>query len=351
MASIIDNFVSVNIKRHKGFLTSGRYNTAVYVVGTTNVDEYYALDGSAAGTGTKTDPKAPDSTDPMMKTFFDNGGQILHKISSGNLDWEDLPIDEIVAFKQNAANPSAWPGGSDFEYPEGKYQKIFIVPATSTTTLADAHSGLAAKYTSNAGACTSVAAAAAYFTKINLLEADSVKDYAFTAETVATGDVTSDSDTIKNCITNNINCNALISGKVRNIGGNDSVGEGLTNLFMRIVLQQELANNIMAAIAGKIKYDELGKSILSATIANTMSTFINNGYIYTQKVWTDPDLYIDGEKVIATNTPLVGGYVIHISPFNSLTNEERKKGIFPNITILYGDFMGIRKVTIAGEVF
>ena len=170
----------------------------------------------------------------------------------------------------------------------------------------------------------------------------------FTAETVDNGSQLTDDTDVKACIQNNINCDAYLAGSIRNIGGNDSTGEDITNLFMRIVLQQVLSNTLLNLLASKIKINQSGVISVKNACSAALQRFVNNGYIDTEKLWTEPDLYVDNEFVVAQDTPITGGYLVHVGKITKQNIADRQ---IPNVYILYGDSVGVRKIVVSGEVF
>lgn len=374
MSIKINNFVDINIVRSVRPLSAFEYNTAVYVVGTTAVDAYgyYANipDALASGAdGTKAKPYSKDTLgktsgsftpDALGAIFFNNNGQYLHVVANLKFDttekcwqytyngtkWIDLPLPEIVIFKSSSASVSDWNlVKSSID------QKIFIDSVTSDAAISDGDqkSGSIKKYTTaSTGAATNIAAVAAYFTNVKLDDASTIKDYAFTAEMVDTTDVVDQNSVVANCIGHNLNVDAYVAGAVRNIGGNDSTGEDIMNLFMRIALQQTAANRALQVIVSKVQLNTQGIAQIQSAITDELNRYVANGYISTEKIWTSDDLYINGELIIAHNNPLAGGYKVYIDKISAQNQADHSA---PDIYIIYGDQVGIRFIKISGEVF
>lgn len=392
MSINLSNFVNVSITKRDTSATAVAYDTAVYLIAKElNASEelvsaapgYYTLN-AAGGEGTKTSPRDPSvgnaATDGYIQTFFKNGGKYLHVITNLEFDeteglWKyaedntastaigsatlELPADEILMFK----SPTIVPGIQEDPYENvtwntlksGTNQKIFLngTSTTASITGSDAISGVVYKYNNGAGTFYGVAAIAAYYTKLSLTQGNSFKDYCFTKETIYSQTGTSQeicerNSAVNACITNNLNVDALVAGGVRNIGGNDVTGEEITNVYGRIVLTQELTNSLWTLLASKIRLDNTGVGKVLSSVSNVLQNFIYLGYISLGKVWTEEDLYLDGDLVIAQNSSLVSGYAIHISP---ITNVQITAKTFPNIYVYYGDQTGVRKIVLTGEVF
>ena len=380
MSIKINNFVDVNIVRSTKSLSEFVYNTAVYIAGESDVNNfgYYAnipsiLAGSADGTKAK--PRSKDilgktvettfTLDAFGKVFFDNGGQYLHVIQNVKFDtiencWQytedgttfvDLPLTEIVFFKASSTTATGWPSAAT-DIKEGIDQKLFLNAETiNFTDLPLSASGIIYKYIPSGAtetAETNIAALAAYLTKINLNDAETIKDYAFTAEIVNDEDVINTNSIVTECITNNINVDSYLSGAVRNIGGNDSTGEDIMNLILRIILQQTVSQKVLNLLISKIPLTTVGLAQIQSAVADELTRYVSNGYISTEKFWTADDLYIDGELIIAKNNPLASGYKIHIDSISAKNQEDHSA---PDIYIIYGDQVGIRFIKISGEVF
>lgn len=363
MSVRIDNFVSVNITRRTAF-AQAEYDTAVFVANADIGDYgYYTVSGGPTKRGTKADPYSiKDYIDDLpggVLIFFENGGKCLHIIegiaysTTSGTGWvatetgggeTELPLNEIVIFGPSvaaaaiAANPT-----------EGIYQKLFLVQQGDTATPETTASGLIYKVNDAVATTGDICGTiAAYYTKILLDDPRTIRDYMFTPETVATASQMNADEGVKECIAANLNCDTYLAGAVRNIGGNDSTGEDITNLFMRIVLQQVLSNALLNLLASKIKLNQNGIISVKNACSAVLQRFVNNGYIDPEKLWTEPDLYIDNNLVVAQDTPLTGGYLIYVGKITKQNIADRQ---IPNVYILYGDSVGVRKIVVSGEVF
>lgn len=347
MSVKLDNFISIDIKKHLTSSTSDLREVAVLFDAGAASELYYSKTGTGDGSSAAT-PATPFSggeyIDNYFKTFFENGGKILHVVNTLSA----IPQEEIV-IGLKGTKPTGWANSSL----TGPDQKIWVEEVTATSAISGVE-GQVAKYVPSAGAAMgSVCTVLAYYTQFKIYSANSAKGYNFTAESVVDDDkmlVTDNTDATA-CMTNHLNYDMYLANSVRNIGGDDVLGNDLTNLFMRIVLQQFLTARLVILLASKIKYDARGVVAVSNTIANELNRFVANGYINSEKIWEDEDLYIDNELIVSQGSPLTGGYTIHISGFDTLTASDRAAHKFPQVYILYGDSYDIRKIVIKGEVF
>lgn len=198
-----------------------------------------------------------------------------------------------------------------------------------------------------------IATVAAYLSQINIDNMETVKDYEFTKEEMNAddGSIIDDDAAIKKIIENDLNADAWLLSNIRNIGGNDTAGKDLVNQFMLICLHQTLTEELVQLLTTKVKYNNTGLTLISSVINSELQRYVNNGYLSTNKSWTEDDLVYNGYTVIKKNTPLTLGYKYIILPFSTLTPTEKKNHKLPNIYILISDNYSIRKIEIVGEVY
>lgn len=384
MSVRIENFVDVKITRRAVQESAGAYDTAVYVTSSATNAFYFINGKNGTGDGTKDNPKTIDavSGDNNLKyfgiEFFANGGKKLHVVNSLSFNSTDncwnftdkknatathLPVEEILIFDTSAIQTNA---NTNANTVSGIEKKIFV-NTTNSTSLSSYLPYTIAVYknvevsTNVAGEKPNVSAAPflAYYTKIIKNSSVDTSDLAFTktsfvdvVENSTTNQVVITEPTDANAkamITNNINFIATIAGVPMIIGGSDETGENdITNLFMQIVLQQTLTNALMKLLSSKIKLNTAGITSVKNAVGVELDKYVNYGYISTDKLWTEDDLYLDGELIAAKGSPLARGYVVHVSP---ITQENIKDHKIPTIYVLYGDSVGVRKIVVQGEVF
>lgn len=193
---------------------------------------------------------------------------------------------------------------------------------------------------------------AAYLSQIDVYEVNSVYDYNFTRESNLMFEDISDNifKTIEN---NNMNINIELAGESVNCGGNLKDSADLTNEFVRIILHQTLTEKLLILLMTKIKSTD-GLSKIYTTLSQELNNYLSNGYLTTDKIWTDSDYVIsyNGNKftIIEQGTALTNGYIIKILPISSLSTIDKEKHQTPPIYIIIADQWGIRKITINGEI-
>lgn len=375
MSVRIENFVDVKITRRAVQESAGAYDTAVYY-SSNDSKAYYFINGTgnSTATGDKKHPKTIDQASENVKKFgtefFANGGKKLHVIKSLTYNTEEncwmftdsnslqntsnvdiathLPVEEIVVFAEGVpdiATTNATLSGIE--------KKIHISSSNTPDSKPTSLSGKVSIYQNNAvsgSVDVSSAPLLAYYTNIFKNGNATPNDYSFTlctfTDAVTFADPTD--ETAKKMIENKINFIAEIAGGKRAIGGDTTAEEDITNLFMQIVLQQTLTNALMKLLSSKIKLNTAGITSVKNAVGVELDKYVNYGYISTDKLWTEDDLYLDGELIAAKGSPLARGYVVHVSP---ITQENIKDHQIPTIYVLYGDSVGVRKIVVQGEVF
>lgn len=322
----------------------------------------------------------PDSEEyKYAKYFFDNAGKKLKVIYSSaiidedpqkdttksayidilkSLDYTEIVVMSNATFEVSKEVAKEWSYIKETTTVEKDgisaiNQKIFIAEVNDLDVYnKEEIQFLILKYskTENSGI---IATVAAYLTQINIDNIDSVKDYEFTAEELNKTDesIIDDDAAIKKIIENDLNADVWLLNNIRNIGGNDTAGKDLVNQFMLICLHQTLTKQLVQLLTTKIKYNNTGLTLISSVINDELQRYVNNGYLATNKSWTENDLEYNGYTVIKKNTPLALGYKYIILPFSTLTPTERKNHKLPNIYILISDNYSIRKIEIVGEVY
>lgn len=316
-----------------------------------------------------------------IEAFFRNAGRKLYVVTVNSIDittpatsvvlteLRNLPMEYImvgfVADSDNA-NPTA---ESVFRAIAQAYnnemiaanepimQKIFVSEMTEAEYGNIDAAIKVENYVVKLGSQGIGASILAYYTAIDVYSYNSTQDYMFTTENYENDPTNSkyyvfDSDAlVKKAIAYDMNIDTKLIDRVKNIGGNDTAGYDLTNQFMLLVIQQTLTSVVIQVLENKIRYDASGLNTILNAIVQELNRYVNNGYLSTTKVWSDPALYYEGYKVIDTNTVLNSGYKVVILPFESLTPAERAAHQLPKIYILLADSYSIRKIVINGEVF
>lgn len=402
MSVKLTNFVDINITRHLMNIPTGTRNTATLVLiggttGTTPVPvtiQDILTDGIVTKElyekykTTTAFVNAISAYKDYVDAFFANGGVnlFLYNIPASKFNYTDLPViiadlpmeycmiglinadgtefrdqdlstikDSVIAYNDTAKKI---------------FGKIFVAEAALVDDITEFNSEYVSN-DSNLYACDNLvlkygdlgvgAATLAYYTQFNIYTADAAQDYAYTVEkfknVAASSGVTpktyviDDNEIVAAIIKYNMNCDIELAGQVRNIGGNDTNGNDLTNEFMLIVLHQTLTEQLVNLLTTKIKYNDKGMSAVINTISAELNRYVTNGFLTTNKVWTDGDLYYKNYKIISNNTLLNSGYKIVVLPYTTLSPEDIQAHKFPEIYILIADSYSIRKIVITGEVF
>lgn len=399
------NFVEVNINRHISSTASDLRNTACAIFYNASLVGNDTQDFGKL-TKTSTVPAALSDFEDYINAFFRNGGQLLHCIatkiapsvttgvapdpvvtianSAFTAIIKTLPMEEIMVGFAIKKTETTY-GESDFRLvaeayntahaTEKIYQKIFVseikpnptgaTPSTAGTIadLADYKSGDAKvvdqeNYVLKYGALGIGASVLAYYTQINIYATDSTEDYCYTKEkydedtsSTTYNFVFDDNEFVKLAMQLDINVDINLSNSVRVIGGNDTAGLSLTNQYMLLVMHQTLTTRLIELLTTKIKYNAQGLSLVLNTLTTELNKYVANGFLSTNRTWTEGDLYYNNYLVVSDNTLLNLGYKVVILPFESLNPEEIKAHQLPKVYILAADTYSIRKIVVNGELF
>lgn len=356
MSINVKNFVDINIAHHDVSSVNATRDTAVLFTteGTVGTDEIFssivAFSESYSDTFT--------ATLKYVQMFFNNGGNKLRVIQAIKTELElgtaiaELPNEHLVVAycgDQSFVKAVAQTREADTRN-YGVNRKILLMGVTTNTdesSIAD----LAMKYTKDLtlGAEMTIAA---YLTNINVYGTNTIHDYAFTKENIVA--MTDDEGTYQYCMQRNINVDVYLANSVRNVGGNLKNGLDLVNEFTLIVLQQTCTDRLLNLLVEKIK-GEHGLASIYSVLSEELDKYVTNGYLSTEKIWTNGDLNISyngvSYNIIQNNTQLNLGYHITILPLASLSTADKADKKTPPIYLIVADSYSIRKITINGEVF
>lgn len=356
MAIKYTNFIKININKRPEYSATSTREEAVLIVKadaakTYNLNSSNYLKSEAYTTYTK-----------QLDYFFLNGGHKLvikatnKELTATNINAiiDDLPIENIVIAIEGVENSIlATVAGNYNNHADGAENKIILANITDIKNLdsLDTANNLVYKY----GEEGSELSIAAYLTKLNIDNNDSVKDYAFTVEAKVNDDyiINKNADAEK-LLKANINFIGNLANQNRNLGGDDSNGNDIINVFVNIMMQQTLSEKLMNVLASKIKYDVNGLNIISANLTQELQRYLACGYLTTSKQWTD-DAWTVVENgitytIIGKNIALDKGFKFTILPFSSLTAEEKKNHQLPKIFLVIADNYSVRSITISGEI-
>ena len=210
----------------------------------------------------------------------------------------------------------------------------------------------------------------AYLSQINVYRG-TIADYCYTPETVSmfkptlsdgitenTGVLTSpivdDNSLFEELKKVNINCDINLSSYgIMEYGGNMTNGTDLVNDFIRIVLTQTVTDRILGVLRNKLRYNQVGLSLVSAAMSDELQRYKSFGYLSTEKIWSTEDLYDSTGRylIVSKNTPVTQGYLFKILPFTSLSTEDLQNHMLPSIYLVIADSYSIRTIEIVGKVF
>lgn len=291
-----------------------------------------------------------------LRMYFNNSG-VKVKCFSGELaDTTIASLDDKIIVLVQLGKTYTDTTDETCDYVDtlvGVKRKIIVgrIDATNETKsiLTKCNYGcLALKYSTIVGAEMAIAG---YLSSINVYDEDDVKDYDFTIEKGFENDkaisdkITTESDT-SSLADISINFDMYIADEMRNIGGNLTNGNSVVDEFILIVLQQLVTDNVMKTLSSKIK-GQSGISAIRTSISEILNNFVSSGYLVTDMLWTDKDLYITNsltsksELVISKNTPITTGYHIHMFKMG----DDRRS---VNSYIVLPTAKGIRYVDIQG---
>lgn len=393
----LKRFVDIDIKRHTAAIANGVRDTAV--IFSDEVSENYDRTfrsylsmltefGMSPGQGEQDPLELLNLQVPLIleyaKIFFDNGGIAL-RIIHADFSEDRFTVEHIKALANEyivcafcmadrsedmlmmrAGDDSAGP--DDFIASDGNYE--FVKSLANAMNADESVYGINEKlllaYTLNpesiptdsvknmivkygyAGAEMTIAA---YLTQINVYKANSIFDYAFTEEAIQPVPLTD--QVFAELELNNINVDYYLANAVRNLGGNCKDGADVTNTYVRIILHQTVTEQLLAALTEKVKGSS-GISKIYTAIVQELNNYVTNGYLTTDKIWTDNDLSVvyNGETydIITKGTALVEGYLVKILPYTALSSSDKAARKTPPIYIILADQYGIRQITINGEV-
>lgn len=357
----IKRFVNIDIHQKILSSVSSIRDTAVLLTSDGNANSNKVFSSYAAMLADNTF-KSYEETLKYAKVFFDNGGiklDIHCGIVSKDaivLEIKSLPTSEIVVayagdatMMEEAAIEITTQSGdvNDITKVYGINQKI-LLSRVATAKDDSSINNFAVKVSAIEGAEMTIAA---YLTKLSIYGTDTIHDYAFTSENIT---AEANNDAILGAVLdNNMNVDMTLVNAVRNLGGNLTNGLDIVNQYVLIVLQQTVTDRLLSLLTQKIK-GQSGISAIYTAIAGELGRYVTNGYLVTDKIWTDETKTVsyNGKTytLIEKNTPLTLGYRVVVLPYSSLSEDDKQNHKCPPIYIFLAESYGIRSITINGEV-
>lgn len=383
----------------------GRLNTHIPEGGSVEVDYYtsladyeYAIKtyNDAIPSGSEETPIADNSQSPILynyvKCFFANGGVKL-KIIGGfeltppgdNVPTEDeqkvtwilgecvkLKAEEIVitsdaseaileeVARQNITISVIGNGintSTSISALSGYKEKMFIA-STTTVSLTITSPEKIPNFVIKFGPVGIEMGLAAYLTQVNVSDSRTIQDYCYTIEDVSmfgNTAVVDDNTTFKTLVDKDFNVDTTLVNDVRNVMGNTVAHYNIMNYYMRIILTQTLTDRIINTLVTKIKFDRTGINKVINAITQELGIYNSNGYLNTDFIWTEDDLYYSFNGVdylvCSRNTPFKMGYKFIVLPISSLTQAQKDSHVFPPVYVVIADSMSIRQIVINGDAF
>lgn len=389
MSVQITNFVKINIKNHEFIGISGSRPTSLILNIVSDLSGYEDIKCTKSDYKNKLGDNKYKYLLVYANIYFDNGGnslKIIFATYNGDTDTfttnnfgtnvsfieliKSIPVEYVVMTaldsREGASNPAL-----NFKNKiellnneDGVYHKIFVeeyaISKLNNDFITTLNNSITPEnYVIKFGDKGISATVLAYYSKIDIYKPNVANDYTFTLEkfTSLGNDLkekyyTEINSNVVNVINNNLNIDAMLDqSNIRNIGGNDIAGQEITNQYMLILLHQTLSQRLLQVLINKIKYNDIGVATILGAINQELNRYVNNGYLYQDKIWRDSDLYYKNTLIINENTPLTTGYKVVILPFSTLEPDDIKAHKLPDIYILIGDSYFIRQINITGEVF
>lgn len=312
----------------------------------------------AKTTQTYTDDPIDPETGVTTKSKEEKFKEILKSLEySYIVVMSNITGADIVAFANKYNNES--------EDVTQLYKKYFLTSDKNAATLTSDDYFVAVKY----GEVGCEASIAAYLTKIDLDESNSVNDYMFTEEVIKDLEYTVNNETVVIKYSNYIvdddnllddlldkkyNVDVDLRDSTRVMGGNTLKGYDLVNDYMLLVLQQTLTEKLVDLLQTKIKYNSLGLTKINGVMIRELNRYVNNGFLMPNKVYDKSEDIMDatGSVVLLTKgAKLVSGYKYYIAPFSSLSEQDKEDHLLPAITLVLSDSYSIRKITVDGYLY
>lgn len=195
-----------------------------------------------------------------------------------------------------------------------------------------------------------LASVLAYFSKVTLLNPDTLKDYCFTEELTCTDMKSAFANVNWNNVKNFINADIDLqqNGTIINLGGNTSAGYDMIQEFESIYISQDIVERELTLLKGKISLTD-AKSVIHSAIIDVLEKYYNIGYLI-QTQYTGPNIYrnINGNNtcILSSGEVITGGYKIIILPQSAGADVHS----FPEIEVIINTNKGIRYIKTTGVV-
>ena len=203
----------------------------------------------------------------------------------------------------------------------------------------------------------------AYFSKINLNDANTIRDYCYTEEKlldqdIAEGVTQAEFETlVKNENGQGYyNFDDMIGNNVVNFGGNLASIEGIAihTDFGANAVERDISYSVLEKMIGKQYLTEQGISNIKAAINSNLQRYKNNGYLNLGAAYSGETLEISYNNkkylVIESGTTLPQGFYIYSVPMQDISVADRQAKKFTPLYVVMETQSGARVVEIKGEI-
>lgn len=206
----------------------------------------------------------------------------------------------------------------------------------------------------------------AYFSKVDLDKADSIKDYCYTREELyGTEDNKSEEDLTQTEFDNLVknengegyyNVIDKIANSVVNFGGNLATIKNISihTDFGAIACERDITYSVLERMLGKQYLTEAGMTNVKSAINSRLQRYKTNGYLNVGASYSGEDLTITYNSnkypVIKHGETLQQGFYIFSVPVSDITMEDKLAKRFTPIYVILETQSGARVVEITGEI-
>lgn len=277
----------------------------------------------------------------------------------GDSGYTTQVIQEIVGYCEETKSP----------------EKLRLLFTTNSDTFIEDGLGLtdysvAVKYSTKQGGSDSklldvALLIGAYFSKIDLDKADSIRDYCYTPETLygITGGASEDLTQVEfDKLVKNENGEGYynvidtIGNKVVNFGGNLATTKNIAihTDFGAIAIERDISYSVLETMLGKQYLTEQGMTNVKSAINSKLQRYKTNGYLNVGASYSGEDLTItyntNKYPVIKHGETLQQGFYIFSVPVADITIEDKLQKRFTPIYVILETQSGARVVEITGEI-
>ena len=278
---------------------------------------------------------------------------ISNQLISGSA-YSDEVLADIVAYCENSVAPD----------------KVRLLLTTNSMTFIEdkglTESSVAVKYSTkvyDGDYLDTALLIGAYFSSINLDDADTIKDYCYTPEKLLSQDAAENvsQDDFELLVKNEneqgyYNFIDRIGNSNVNFGGNLASVEGIAihTDFGANAVERDISYSVLEKMIGKQYLTEQGMSNVKAAINSNLQRYKNNGYLNLGASYSGETLEIayNNKKylVIEAGTVLPQGFYIYSVPMQDISTADRQAKKFTPLYVVMETQSGARVIEIKGEI-